>query len=95
MGVRALCNWLERWAILDEDNSFIGVGKCMLIVAIPVMALLLSIVYLDSLWPSFTLKKAEWRCTQSHQEWESIMIGKVPSRQLVNVCDEYKRRNGD
>ena len=49
----------------------------------------------DNKKPTFSLKKADWECIESHTESSTIMIlvGKVmvPQIHTTTVCDDYKR----
>ena len=53
---------------------------------------IIHVVVADSRQPAFTLKKAQWVCTASHTERETVLVGKMVTVQNVRVCDTYQRR---
>lgn len=88
--IREFLDWLETWAF-DEDNIFIGCGKLLLICTIVIAIIAVPLVIWDDSRPSFTLQKREWSCTESHEEWRDVPMGRTVVPQVVSVCDNYRR----
>ena len=98
---RAINNVASSFVDWCLDNDFIGM--CVFLLAIIVGALAVAAAILapfiiaDAREPNFSLKKAEWGCTASHQAviHGGYMSGKVwiPTTSIVTVCDQWTRRS--
>lgn len=88
---RRFFDWLQDW-IFEDDNVFIGLGKIILVVVVVVGLFVAPLVYLDATAPSFSLKKDEWACVQSHEETHMVLVGKIWLPRTEMVCDVYQRR---
>lgn len=89
--IRRFLIGVESW-IFDDDSTFLGFGKLMLVITIVVVLLVLPFAVYDSLQPSFTLQKVDWSCVRSHLEWHTVLVGKVPVQRQEEVCDSYERK---
>lgn len=88
--IRKFFEWLEEW-VMDDDSTFIGIGKLLLVISIFAAIILGPFIYADATAPSFTLRKDEWRCIDQQMETHLVMVGKVLVPQTDMVCVEYKR----
>lgn len=70
-------------------------GKLITLLCILFIGILVFALYYDSKQPTFSLKKEERQCVESHTETYTsmILVGKVmvPQVHIRTVCDDYKR----
>lgn len=96
MSLRSMTMAVEDWT--NDESTFIGVIKLMLVVVIPAALLLGSIVlvcsYFDSKNPCITLKESEWHCAHTRTIMVPVIVGKVIMEQPRTICDTWEM-NGE
>ncbi len=62
---------------------------------LPILALLavIPLQHFITERPVLTLYADEWKCSASHEETRTVMVGKIFMPQTYEVCDAYIRSN--